>query len=224
MVIDGTQVDALSSQQKEEVMIICLEGPDFCGKSSTAARIAVILEQHGFQGIKPARTHVYRCPGSTRLGEMLRGPLKDASFKMSEEVLALAFAAVDLDAMQMAEGHGQECHVVMDRCGLSNLAYRKAFGQTIALELLERMGNIIVRPPFAKLVIMDIDESTAANRMKERGNVSSDRFEQGGLERWNMVRAAYLSPTVSRHADRIVHIDEQQDVDTCARMILAAIA
>jgi thymidylate kinase len=207
-------------------MILCLEGPDLAGKSSTASRIADILERDGFRSVAPRGTHVFRCPGTSRLGELLRGPLKDKNFAMSEEVLSLAFAAVDLDAMQMAEryGNGEEAHVVLDRCGLSNLAYRRAFDQERGLHLLECLGGGIVKPRGARVVLLDLDEDVAQRRMVARGGGAGDRFEEEGMARWRRIREAYLSPLCMGHVDCVVRIQGDWDVDTVARMVLSAVA
>ncbi len=200
--------------------IICLEGPDYAGKTTIAYEIARIVEKRG-------QSPVYiRCPGSTKLGELLRGPLKDRDYDMSSMVRSLAFAAVDLDAMQMAERCSANGNIViMDRCGLSNLAYRIAFEQWGELAMLNRMGDAVIKPKGAKIVKIDCTPAIARARMVKRVSTSTpgelDAVDLEGMSRWLNVSQAYEASDVRRHFTHFLYQDsENNSPQRCAEMVL----
>lgn len=170
--------------------IIVLEGPDGSGKTTVAKEVARLLGERGYE------VEMVRLPGGTRLGELLRGPLKDAAFDMSPTVKALLFVAVDQAGHEHAERAAAAGKaVVMDRCALSNLAYRMAQGEReVELFLQEmfgsRMGSTLRWwPQGAHIVMLDASDKTLQERVAKGKDVVADRFD--GL--WKQAAKAYRS-------------------------------
>lgn len=131
------QVFLRRSGRTVEGPVIVIEGPDGSGKTTTAHAVQKRMGEYGW-------TSVYsRMPGGTRIGELLRGPLKDASFEMSPLVKTLLFAAVDQASNELAEAQARQgAAVILDRSALSNLAYRVAQGEEAQAELLRVLFDL----------------------------------------------------------------------------------
>ena len=154
--------------------ILILEGPDGVGKTSLAMKIA---EMYGF---------VYlRCPGSSPVGEALRPILKSGGKdgEMDELTRTMLFAAVDHEthckALAMATGG---MNVVMDRCGLSNLVYRKVCGEergakwvNANLEMLLPNVGRFDGEVGGTLVVLDAEDAVLRER-SSRGD--DDRYDR----------------------------------------------
>ena len=160
-------------------MIICLEGPDGCGKTSVAKAIVQLVGGT-----------VLRLPGGTELGEMLRGMLKSKTGggKGGEEAdigswaRCCLFMAVDEAGHREAErreGRGEV--VVMDRCALSNLAYRRATGEereeAMVLREVGGMMGAGLWPRGGRLVLLDAPDEVLRERIRAVRGESEDRFD-----------------------------------------------
>jgi thymidylate kinase len=186
-------------------LICCLEGPDGCGKTSVAREL-----ERGWGAV------YLRCPGGTRLGELLRGPLKDPAFELGEEAMALAFAAVDVDCMRRAENlRLTGLRVVMDRCGVSNLAYRIAMRQAEGADICKVLEGWARQPSWSQVVFLEADDSTLDARIAARGGEVPDRFDSLGKK----VREAYRDQEVGRGGDEIVFCDASESIEAVARRV-----
>lgn len=148
-----------------------IEGPDGSGKTTIAKMLAERM-----------KVPYLRCPGSTKLGEMLRPVLKNEMMILPSEVKTLLFAAVDLDCMGTSPPN-----CVLDRSGLSNLVYRKAENNFQMARKLCDMNIDIFLPMNSVVVILDADDKVLDQRLSWRTfDNDDDRFMEN-------VRSAYRS-------------------------------
>jgi thymidylate kinase len=152
--------------------IIVIEGPDGVGKTSVCHEIVEL--------VGPGAVYM-RCPGSTKLGELLRGPLKDPSFKITPFVMTMLFVAVDEDAHQKAiELSSSGKTVVMDRCAISNIVYRQAqeqWDEVGCVEWLLMGEEMRIAPMGSHIVFLDASDKVRAQRLKDSGRFEPDRFD-----------------------------------------------
>ncbi len=170
---------------------LVLDGVDGCGKSTQAELLAARLERE-----TGARVHHLREPGSTPLGEELRGLLLSREQEMGPEVETLLFAAArrqmldGLVAPALAAGES----VVCERFHPSTFAYQAAGGgldEERVLDLLEAWASH-PRPDLE--LVLDLDPEAAAQR---RG-AGSDRIEDRSARFQARVAAGYR-----RYAERM---------------------
>jgi dTMP kinase len=153
-------------------MIITLEGPDGCGKTTVAAALVTALNSAGINAVG------YRSPGGTRFGEAVRGIALDASLPADPWSLAILFMASEAESQkhyQAALAAGAQV-VVADRGYLSNVAYRYADGIDIDRALL--LAEACRVRPDGPIVVLSA--SPATRRARQRGRDGKDRFESRG--------------------------------------------
>jgi len=146
-----------------------LDGLDGCGKSTQAARLAAWLSARAG---RPA-LHL-REPGSTAAGERIRALLLDPDTALAPESQVLLFAAARRQMLEELVRPALEAgrDVVCERFHPSTFAYQGTAGgvdEERVLALLLAWANA---PAPDRIVILDLDPTTAATR---RG--SRDRFE-----------------------------------------------
>jgi dTMP kinase len=156
-------------------MIIVIEGPDGVGKTSVCHELARIFTERSLTNT------ILRCPGSTKLGEFLRGPLKDPTFELSPVEKTLLFMAADESAHRLAEKMSSEgIMVIMDRCAVSNAIYRTAQGEHQEAQLIRNCfddGFVSRTPNGAFLIPLDAPDAELQKRISGRSNEKPDRFD-----------------------------------------------
>jgi thymidylate kinase len=128
---------------------------------------------------------VLRLPGGTPLGELLRGPLKDASFELSEFEKTLLFVAVDEAGHREAERRAERGEwVIMDRCALSNWVYRMAEGEKEGVRIVEDLVLNKGRgwPKGAWLFLLTAPDEVLDKRVSAKRGVALDRFDGLGVK------------------------------------------
>lgn len=191
---------------------IVLEGIDGSGTTTQAARLAASLRAAGHAVVST------REPSDGPLGVVLRQALTRRLVGLSDQALALLFAADRLDHLAsvvepaLAEGKV----VVSDRYVLSSLAYQ---GMRLPLSWVETL-NAAARPADLTLYL-EVDPRTAARRRQGRGG-AAELFDADEVQR--AVARAY-GRVVRKHAraQRVVRVDGRAAPDEVAREILSRV-
>ncbi|MEM9560718.1 MAG: dTMP kinase [Planctomycetota bacterium] len=190
---------------------IVFEGPDGSGKSTQLRRFVGACNA---SGVRPVEV---REPGGTEVGERIRRALLDhlerEEMTLRCEMLLYMASRAQLCERVIAPAVARGELVVADRFVSSTMAYQGAAGG-LPLDEIEAAAGIATRgvSPDA-VVIFDVDEQTAAQRMNPllRGD-SLDRMEAKGLAFHRKVRAGYLEQ-VERFPSTHLRIDASEAED-----------
>jgi dTMP kinase len=159
---------------------VALEGPEGCGKSTQARRLAVALG-----AVETRET------GGTKVGGRLREILHDiAVTDLDARAEALIIAADRAQHMSQVVRPALDAgrHVVSDRSVWSTLAYQ-GYGRGLPLDDLRRLNDWALRGTWPSLVVLlDVPESTLADRLARR---HLDRFEREDAAFHDRVRAGF---------------------------------
>ena len=148
---------------------IALEGPEGCGKSTQARRLADAID-----------AVLTRETGGTAIGERLRTILHDVTVTELDARAESLIVAADraqhvVEVVRPALDAGR--HVVSDRSVYSSLAYQ-GFGRELPIDELRSINDWAIRGTWPDLVVLlDVPTKVIANRMKSR---QLDRFERAG--------------------------------------------
>ncbi|NIL95989.1 MAG: dTMP kinase [Planctomycetales bacterium] len=197
-------------------MFFSFDGIDGAGKSTQIA----LLVQH----LKDAGHKVVTCrdPGSTELGESIRGLLlgdhQTPISPISELLLYMAARAqLVCEVIQPALEAGQV--VVSDRFLLSNVVYQGHAGG-VGVEAAWQIGQVATGGISPDLTfVLDLSPGAAAGRMDRK----LDRMEQRGDEYRRKLRQGFLEEA-DRHPERIVVIDADGTVEQVQAAVRAAAA
>jgi dTMP kinase len=152
---------------------IVLDGVDGCGKSTQAAELARALENERARRV----LHV-REPGSTALGEALRGLLLERGSELSPAVEALLLVAARRQLLDERVGpalaRGED--VVCERFHPSTYAYQAVAGGLPEEQVLALLTTWAGDPAPDLVVLLDLPPERAAAR---RG-APTDRIEDRG--------------------------------------------
>lgn len=188
---------------------VVFEGPDGSGKSTQLRRFVAACTA---SGVRPVEV---REPGGTEVGERIRKALLDhlerEEMTLRCEMLLYMASRAQLCEQVIAPALASNQLVIADRFVSSTMAYQGAAGG-LPMDEIEAAAGIATRgvDPDA-VVIFDVDEQTAAQRMNPllRGD-TLDRMEAKGLEFHRKVRAGYLDQ-VERFPDTHLCIDARFD-------------
>jgi dTMP kinase len=150
---------------------IALEGPEGCGKSTQAKRLADAID-----------AVLTRETGGTAIGERLRTILHDVTVieldARAESLIVAADRAQHVaEVVRPALDAGR--HVVSDRTVYSSLAYQ-GYGRELPIDELRSINDWAIRGTWPNLVVLlDVPIKVIANRMKSR---QLDRFERAGAD------------------------------------------
>lgn len=188
----------------ERGRFVVLDGIDGCGKSTQARRLVETLVTSTGR-----RTHHLREPGSTALGEALRGLLLSRDHRPGPKVETLLFAAAraqmleELVAPALARGE----HVVCERFHPSTFAYQAVAGgldEDLVLGVLHGFAND-PRPDL--VILLDLPVRAALAR---RGS-ATDRIEDKGAAFQERVAAGYRRYAQRVGGSVIVRADRSED-------------
>lgn len=194
---------------------LVFDGPDGSGKTTQFQRFARQVESHGL-----AVSRV-REPGGTSIGEQIRQVLLDCAnddMDLCCEMLLYMASRAQLAAQQIRPALARGELVLADRFISSTLAYQGAAGGLAEADIL-RVGQIALGACWPDLVVIfDVDEKTAADRL----NPSLDRIEQRGADYHRAVRQSYLDQA-RNDPDRYLVINANTDADTVFARLTEAI-
>ena len=112
------------TKKKKQARLITLEGIDGVGKTTHVTRVVGLLANAGLA------VATYREPGTTQLGEELRGLIKHGLAKSAlAELMLFAAARAELVATYVNPDLESGTFVVLDRFTDSTLAYQGALGR-----------------------------------------------------------------------------------------------
>jgi dTMP kinase len=199
-------------------MFFSFDGIDGVGKSTQAKLFASWLREQGREVIE------CRDPGSTAVGEKVRGILLDTRSAISLRAEALLYMAARAqmveEIIRPALVAGKT--VVSDRYLLSNIVYQGHAGG-LDVDLLWRLGEIAiggVRPDLT--FVLDLDLAATDARL----NRPLDRMEQKGAEYRERLRQGFLAEAESaaqrRSGDRIVVISAEGSIEAVQERIRIA--
>lgn len=195
--------------------LITLEGGEGVGKSTQLRALAARLAVLGKQVVTT------REPGGTPGAEAIRSLLLDgAGDRWTRESEALLFAAARADHVRrlIIPALERGDWVLCDRFVESSRAYQ-GFGSDlgdVAICDLHRIGSGGFQAD--RVLILDLDEATAAARLKARA-AGNDRIEGRGAAFHSQVRAAFRTMAAAEPDRlRLVNADAAPDAVTDALM------
>ncbi len=193
---------------------ITFEGIDGAGKSSHIEALAARFRRMGIEVV------CTREPGGTPLAEQLRALFLSQPMDALTEALLVFAARRDhlREVIQPALARG--CAVLCDRFTDATFAYQGA-GRGFNLAILEQLEQWVQEGLQPSLTFwFDLAPEVAARR---RAAVrSADRLEQLDEAFFARVREGYRVRALA-HSSRFVRLDAQQDIESVARDIVAAV-
>ncbi len=195
-------------------MFFSIDGGDGTGKSTQLELFCRWLEELGQEVV------TCRDPGSTGLGEAVRGILLDRHdldiHRRSEMFLYMAARAQMVEeVIRPALDDGKT--VVSDRYLLANVVYQ-GYAGGVDVESLWEVGRVATGGLMPDLtIVLDMPADAAAGRLDRK----LDRMELQGDAFHARVRDGFLKEA-ARRKDRIVVIDAAESIDAVQTRIRAA--
>jgi len=191
---------------------VTLEGPEGCGKSTQAQRLAGDLD-----------AVLTRETGGTPIGRRLRDILHDVTVDDLDDHAETLIVAADR-AQHLAQvvrpALAAGLNVVSDRSVYSTLAYQ-GYGRGLPVDEVRRINEWAIGDSWPDLVILlDADDEVLTSRMQGR---ELDRFERAGDDFHARVRAGFASMAAA-DPDRWVTVDAADSPDAIAAIIRAAVS
>jgi len=196
-------------------MFLSIDGIDGCGKSTQAQRLCEWLRGQGREVV------ACRDPGSTPLGEAVRGLLLDRHDllidRRSEMLLYMAARAQLVEQIiRPALAAGQT--VVADRYLLANVVYQ-GYGGGLDVPTLWEVGRVATGGLLPDLtIVLDLPLAAAAARLRR----TLDRMERQDASFHARVRQGFLDEA-ARQPDRIVVISADRPMEAVEADVRAAV-
>ena len=190
---------------------IAFEGPEACGKSTQARRLA--------ESIGAVLT---RETGGTAIGEQLRSILHNVDTVGLDDHAETLIVAADraqhlAEVVRPALQRGE--HVVSDRSVYSSLAYQ-GYGRGLPVDEVRRINEWAIGSTWPNLVILLVtDDATLERRMNQR---ELDRIEQAGTDFHRRVREGFAEMAAA-DPSRWYVIDASTPADETAVVIREAV-
>ena len=202
---------------------IAFEGPDGCGKSTHARRLAEALRAVGTD------VHLTREPGGTDLGERLRDLVLDpqhAPIGPRTEALLFAAARAAHAEQTLRPALQAGTTVITDRYIDSSVAYQGA-GRGLGVQCVAELNAWATEHLVPDVtVVLDLDAATAARRRQDRqdaGGDGPDRMEREIADAHESLRAAFLARAAAA-PQRYLVLHADQDADVLAAQLLGGLA
>jgi dTMP kinase len=169
-------------------LLITLEGPEGSGKSTQSKSLKRFLKKQGFKVIR------LQDPGSTKLGESVRGILLHSRNSISahaETMLYLAARAQLVDE-KITPALKKNYIVICDRFADATLCYQ-GYGLGVDKKKINAFNDFVIRPVKPDITFfLDTNVSAGLKRSKQVKGFS-DRIEKRGSNFHNRVRNGYLA-------------------------------
>jgi len=194
-------------------VFVVLDGVDGCGKTTQAGRLV-----HTLSSEDSRETLHLREPGSTRLGEALRGLVLDPEAELSPSVETLLFVAARRQMLDevVAPALARGASVVVERFHASTFAYQVAAGGLAEEDVLDLLERFAGSPRPDLVLILDVPAEVAASRASARR--TSDRIEAKGLDFQRRVAEGFKR--YASLAERVVLVDARGAEEAVAAAVL----
>lgn len=182
---------------KREAIFITVEGIEGSGKSSVIKCLDKFLRQEGFS------VKIYREPGTTKIGEKIRGILLDKNNKelsRHTELLLYLAARTQLIEERLKKDLKKYDFIVCDRFFDSTLVYQGfALGLGKVVERAVKLFSLGITPDLT--ILLDTPAKVGLLRIKDK-----DRIESRPLSFHNKLKEGYLR-LARKYPKRIKVID-----------------
>ncbi len=174
----------MAKKDLKKGIFITFEGPEGSGKSTQISLLCNYLRRRGLKVL-----HL-REPGSTRIGEKIRGILLDPGNKDMGavcEMLLYQAARAQLVREKILSALKQKKIVVLDRFLDATICYQ-GYGAKLDIETIKQIGRLAtcgIQPDLT--ILLDIGAEEGLRRSRRR-----DRIEKKPLEFHRRVRKGYL--------------------------------
>ncbi|MGA2173139.1 MAG: dTMP kinase [Sedimentisphaerales bacterium] len=193
---------------------IALDGPDGCGKTTQVKLLADWLTKQGVDVVS------FREPGATAIGEKIRQILlnpEHIAMTTAAEVMLYMAARVQLWNEKIAPALKQNKCVVVDRWLSSTCAYQGNAGGFGMDKVIKIATDCLERPWPDLTIILDVDSSTAATRLKK----DLDRMEQKGTGYHKKVREGFLE--LAKQQKNFSVVNAADDIDTVHKRVIETV-
>ncbi len=195
-------------------VLIAFEGLDGCGKSTQITRLADRLGHD-------RDVLVLREPGSTPLGEQVRGLLLDGdAIGARSEMLLYMAARAELYERTILPALEAGQTVLLDRSHYSTAAYQ-GYGLGLDVDGILRIADEVIcgRAP-DRVVLVAVAVATSAERLAHGG--APDRIERRGTAYFERVAAGFAA-LAEREPERFVTVDGTPPPDDVEQSIREAL-
>jgi dTMP kinase len=171
---------------RQNGIFIVLDGTEGCGKSTQSRLLQETLQT------RDQRVLLVRDPGTTRIGELIRGILLDPAndeIAMRCEMLLYMAARAQMMKQTILPALDAGMIVLSDRFISSTLAYQLG-GDGLTAAEIRAVGDIAISGRWPDLtVLLDMPATASLSRVKR----AHDRIEQRPIEYHQRVRENYLA-------------------------------
>ncbi|HOK44760.1 MAG TPA: dTMP kinase [Bryobacteraceae bacterium] len=203
----------MTERGKRQGLFITFEGGEGCGKSTQMRLLAERLRREGHTVVETVE------PGGTRIGELIRRILLDASNQdlrpMPELLLYFASRAQNIEEV-ILPALEKGAIVLSDRFTDSSMAYQ-GYGRGLGEDAVQALDRIACRGlvPDAT-VLLDVDVETGLARVRERNlDRAESRMDEQAVEFHRRVRQAFLR-MAAREPGRFHVIDGRPGAEAVA--------
>nr|5XBH_A Chain A, Thymidylate kinase [Aquifex aeolicus VF5]5XBH_B Chain B, Thymidylate kinase [Aquifex aeolicus VF5] len=190
-------------------MLIAFEGIDGSGKTTQAKKLYEYLKQKGYF------VSLYREPGGTKVGEVLREILLTEELDERTELLLFEASRSKLIEEKIIPDLKRDKVVILDRFVLSTIAYQ-GYGKGLDVEFIKNLNEFATRGVKPDItLLLDIPVDIALRRLKEKNEFENKEF----LEK---VRKGFLE--LAKEEENVVVIDASGEEEEVFKEILRALS
>ena len=190
-------------------MLIAFEGIDGSGKTTQAKKLKEYLESKG------KKVSLYREPGGTQVGEIIRKIIIENHLDERTEILLFEASRSRLFEEKIIKELNKGKIIILDRFILSTLAYQ-GYGKGVDINFIENLNRFATRGITADVyILIDVPVDLALKRKSEKTRFEDKSF----LER---VRKGYLE--LSKRYKNVHVIDGTKSEDEVFSEVLRALS